>query len=140
MSYNIFYKLKSKANYLMIEFLRKKVSDVYDRDKLITEHNHDFMKDPKFIKAYKRGVKANKFDYHIEWRIHVALRAAFYAKNLSGDFVECGFNRGIFSSSIMDYLNWNKLSKKFYLLDTFCGIDEKQLSKEEIAPWEKRRK
>lgn len=129
----LYRKLQLRANNLMIEFLRKKVSNVYDRDGLISVHNHDFMKDPKFIKAYKRGVKANKFDYHIEWRIHVALWAATYAKNLAGDFVECGVNRGIFSSSIMEYLDWNKTKKKFYLLDTFCGIDEKQLSKEEIV-------
>lgn len=125
-------KLQLRAREAYLKSLQKIVG-VYDRDGLVSVHNHDFMKDPKFIRAYKRGVEANKIDYQIEWRIHVALWAASYASRLEGDFVECGVNRGIFSSSIMEYLGWNKLHKKYYLLDTFCGIDEDQLSKEEIA-------
>jgi hypothetical protein len=44
----------------------------YNQDSLITVHNHDFMKDPKFITAYERGVKADK-DHKWHRRVHVAL-------------------------------------------------------------------
>lgn len=132
MSNKFFRKIQLRAREAYLKQLQK-TAGVYDRDGLISVHNHDFMRDSKFIKAYKRGVKANKIDYQIEWRIHIALWAASYASRLEGDFVDCGVNRGIFSSSIMEYLDWNKLHKKYYLLDTFCGIDEDQLSKEEIA-------
>ncbi len=127
--------LKSKIYLIPKNFgmsIFKKISGVYAKDGLISSHNHDFMKDPKFIKAYKRGVKANGYDYQWEWRVHVGLWAASYASRLDGDFVECGVSKGFLSSSIMEYLNWNKLNKKFYLLDTFRGIDEAQLLKEEV--------
>lgn len=52
---------------------------------------------------------------------------------LTGDFVECGVNRGFLSSAIMDYLDWDNLGKHFYLLDTCKGIDERFLSVEDVA-------
>ena len=113
---------------------------IYDQDSLCTSHNHDFMSDPMFITAYQRGLKTCDKDHilltggpkhQIHWRVHVALWAASHAKLLEGDFVECGVDRGIFSSSIMAYLNWNSLNKQFFLFDTFCGIDERYLNEEE---------
>ena len=109
------------------------IPGLYARDGLITMHNHDFINNTEFKKAYKRGIKANGYDYHWQWRVHVGLWAATYAVKLKGDFVECGVSKGFLSSSIMEYLNWNSMNKKFYLLDTFKGIDETQLSKEEIT-------
>jgi hypothetical protein len=94
-------------------------------------HNHDFMKDPRFIKAYARGVEAQGEDQKYYWRAHVALWCAAHANKLNGDFVECGVWKGFMSSAIMRYLNWNKLNKKFFLFDTFEGIDETQVTQEE---------
>jgi hypothetical protein len=37
------------------------------------------------------------------------------------------------SSSIMSYLDWNRLGKTFYLLDTFSGLDERFVSEAERA-------
>ena len=37
------------------------------------------------------------------------------------------------SSAIMNYLSWNSLDKKFYLLDTFQGLDVSQVSEAEKA-------
>jgi hypothetical protein len=45
-----------------------------------------------------------------------------------GDFVECGVNRGFLSSAIMEDLEWDRLGKMFYLLDTFSGVDEEMIS------------
>lgn len=98
----------------------------YDRDGLISIHNHDFMTDPSFQKAYARGVQAAG-DYHWQWRVHIGLWAAQTAARLDGDFVECGVNRGFLSSAIMEYLDWDTTGKTFYLLDTFAGLDDRQI-------------
>lgn len=103
----------------------------YDQDGLSTVHSCDFMRDPDFIVAYQRGIQAAGEDYQFHWRAYVALWVASRAAQLPGDFVECGVNRGFLSSAIMQYLSWNKLNKKFYLFDTFCGLDESQLNEEE---------
>ena len=107
--------------------------DVYSQDGLVSVHNHEFMRDPKFLEAYARGVAAAGTDYLFHWRVHVALWAATHASRIPGDFVECGVNRGFISSAIMQWLNWNNLEKSYYLLDTFQGLDERYLSKEEMA-------
>jgi hypothetical protein len=104
--------------------------NLYDQDSLRTVHNHDFMEDPDFIAAYQRGVRADK-DYKMHWRVHVALWVASHAKNLNGDFVECGVNKGFVSLAVMTYLDWNSLNKHFFLFDTFCGIPEESISEEE---------
>jgi len=104
---------------------------VYDQDGLRSAHNHEFMNDPGFRKAYDRGVQAVGCDYQWHWRVHVGLWAATCASRLEGDFVECGVNRGFLSSAIMIHLNWDTLGKRFYLLDTFKGIDERYLSEED---------
>ena len=101
---------------------------VYDQDGLRSIHNHEFMDDPAFRKAYERGVRAAGDDYRWHWRVHIGLWAAACAARLEGDFVECGVNRGFLSSAIMDYLNWDSLGKRFYLLDTFRGLDERFVS------------
>jgi hypothetical protein len=99
---------------------------VFDSDGLITIHNHDFLSDPEFKRAYQRGVAAAG-DYRWYWRVHVGLWAAATAARLEGDFVECGVNRGFLSSAIMEYLDWAQTGKTFYLLDTFGGLDEQQV-------------
>jgi macrocin-O-methyltransferase TylF-like protien len=110
---------------------------VYDYWGLRTDpaivHNHDFMRDARFVKAYQRGAIAEGYDPKYFWRTHVALWCASVALALGGDFVECGVCRGMLSSSIMTYLNWNEVNRRFFLFDTFTGLDETQLTDEEIA-------
>jgi len=102
----------------------------YDQDGLRTLHNHDFMRDEKFCRAYERGCRTGSDDkWH--WRVHIGLWAAFSASKLEGDFVECGVNRGFMSSAIMEYLDWNSLNRTFYLLDTFEGPDLRFVSDED---------
>jgi Macrocin-O-methyltransferase (TylF) len=104
----------------------------YEFDGLHTAHNHDFMLDERFKRAYQRGVKAAGKDYQWHWRVHIGLWAAATAIKLPGDFVECGVNRGFLSSAIMQQHDWDKTNRMFYLLDTFQGIDAKYLSELEI--------
>lgn len=111
-----------------------KEGHVYDQDGLRSIHNHEFMDDPAFRKAYDRGIRAaGGEDYQWQWRVHVGLWTAACAARLEGDFVECGVNRGFLSSAIMDYLDWDSLGKHFYLLDTFRGIDDRFVSPEDKA-------
>lgn len=109
------------------------ISEPYDQDGLHSAHNHEFMADPRFLRAYARGVQAAGQDYKWHWRVHTGLWAAQVAATLEGDFVECGVNRGFLSSAIMQYVNWNALGKRFFLLDTFAGLDFRYVSEAELA-------
>lgn len=104
----------------------------YNEDFLMTTHNADFMRDPRFAAAYARGMAAVGGDYRFRWRVHVGLWAAARAVQLPGDFVECGVNRGFMSSAIMQYLDWNRLDRRFFLLDTFRGLDADLLTDDEV--------
>ncbi|MBV9241814.1 MAG: class I SAM-dependent methyltransferase [Acidobacteria bacterium] len=106
--------------------------EVYDRDGLLSIHNHDFMQDPRFKKAYERGIRAAG-DYRWQWRVHIGLWAAQTAAHLDGDFVECGVNRGFLSSAIMDLLDWDNTGKIFYLLDTFSGLDPRHIAADGVT-------
>lgn len=107
---------------------------VYDQDGLWTVHNHEFMSDPRFVAAYRRGVQASEgLEYLGPWRMHIGLWAASHAIRLEGAFVECGVNRGVMSSAIMHYLDWNTQDRDFYLLDTFAGLDVSRLTEGELA-------
>lgn len=108
------------------------IETVYDQDGLRSIHNHEFMRYERFQRSYQRGVQAVGADYSWHWRVHVGLWAAASAALLDGDFVECGVNRGFMASAIMEYLRWNRLGKRFFLLDTFSGIDMRYVSQEEM--------
>src|SRR5450755_4820637 len=104
----------------------------YAHDSLFTNNNDHFRDSPAFQTAYTRGVRASGgVDPGIEWRLHVALWAARTAVRVPGDFVECGVNAGFVSSAIMQHLDWRKVSKRFYLIDTFGGPVLSQYSAEE---------
>jgi len=108
--------------------LRPKLDSPYDFDGLQTAHNHDFMEESAFKDAYQRGMRAAGADYQIYWRLHIALWAARTSIHVEGDFIECGVNKGFVSSAIMLDLNWNDVGRRFYLLDTFAGIDDRFVS------------
>ena len=112
---------------------------LYNFDGLITIHNHDFMQDLAFQRAYGRGVAAAA-DYQWYWRVHIGLWAASTGVRLKGDFVECGVNRGFLSSAIMKHLDWDSTGKTFYLLDTFAGLDEAQIAERDSAESHRNRK
>ncbi|WP_374372724.1 TylF/MycF/NovP-related O-methyltransferase [Dongia sp.] len=107
----------------------------YNTDGLATRHNCDFMRDPGFVEAYRYGMLDGRPDLHIEWRVHIALWVAQQAAQLDGDFVECGVNTGILSGAILIALDFHAKwpQRKFFLLDTFAGIPEEQISAAERA-------
>ncbi|AIU05668.1 methyltransferase [Mycolicibacterium smegmatis] len=114
---------------------RKLLPDVYSNDALICFNSHAFMDDPDFQRAYRRGARAlgDNDWYQWHWRVHVGLWAAASASKIDGAFVECGVSYGFLSSAIMEYLDWDKLGKTFYLLDTFAGLDPRYVTEAERA-------
>jgi hypothetical protein len=101
----------------------------YAEDGLFTIHDQSFRRNPRFREAYARGIQAGEgVDPHFEWRIHVALWAASAALGVPGDFVECGVNAGFTSSAIMRALDFARLSRRYYLVDTFAGPVAEQTS------------
>jgi len=104
----------------------------FNADGLISFHGADFLRDPRFLDAYKCGTARYGDEIHVEWRVRVALWAALQGMKLEGDFVECGVNTGILTGAILEYVNWKERrgDRTFYLLDTFEGIPIKGLGSE----------
>jgi hypothetical protein len=133
---SIFNKISSKIpNKFKIGMKALTGKLTYNQDGLATQHNADFMNDPKFKEAYDLAVSHGlAVDPNIQWRAHVACWAALNAKNIGGDFVECGVNKGFLSKIICEYLDFNSMpNSKFYLLDTFEGLADKYISPTERA-------
>jgi hypothetical protein len=126
--------LKAFAASVIYRAARALLPRVYAQDGLVTVHNHDYLRDAEFRRAYARGVRAlnGAEDYSWHWRVHVGLWAARTACGVEGDFVECGVNRGFMSSAIMEHLEWNARDRTFYLLDTFAGLDPRFVSDVEV--------
>jgi O-methyltransferase len=104
----------------------------YNQDGLATRHNADFMRDPRFIEAYRVGTSDSPREIRVEWRVHVALWCATHALSLEGDFVECGVHTAILSAAVMTWVDFAKQpNRKFYLFDTWSGIPAEQVSEEE---------
>ncbi len=108
----------------------------YSNDLLYTYHSADFLDDPHFVESYNLGKHTDGGtllkNYDIQWRIHVMCWAAKHAMNLEGDFVDCGVHTGIFPRAVINYVDFGKSSKKYYLLDTFNGLDSNYSSEEEL--------
>ena len=89
----------------------------------------------RFHNAYTAGMQTphniGGGNLRLHWRVYTCLWAAEQARSLEGDFVECGVNSGIISRAICEYLDFARLSKRFFLFDTFQGIPEEQASAEE---------
>jgi len=101
---------------------------------LITTFTSNFMEDDLFIESYNVGKKTGALRNHpgeLYWRAYVACWAASKAKTLDGDFIECGVNLGFLSRVIVNYLGFNNLDKKFYLVDTFSGFPIETMGKEQ---------
>ena len=107
----------------------------YFSGRMATCHNADFLCDPRFLKAYEIAVDRNSYAY--AWNIMIACWAATQAQRLEGDFVECGTARGGTTAAIMSYLGWKDDNKKFYLFDTFSGLVEDQVQKEDLGAYNK---
>lgn len=115
----------------------------YDENNLTTWHQSvDFLDEPRFIAAYERGMSsghfflgrgADKQDLNIRWRLAIYCWGARHASHLTGDFVDCGTNTGIFALTACEYIGFNSTGKNFWLFDTFEGIPREQMSEMEAV-------
>ncbi|RZK40097.1 MAG: class I SAM-dependent methyltransferase [Pedobacter sp.] len=125
-----------RTEFLKENFILPKDKITYSNDLLYTYHNADFLDDPHFKESYQLGKDTDKEtllkNYDIQWRIHVLCWAANHAMKLDGDFVDCGVHTGIFARAIINYVSFEKCDKKYYLLDTFEGLDAKYSSSKEL--------
>ena len=98
-------------------------------DGLISQHLVEFLDDPKFVRAYGQGKATGALASHpgdIRFRAYIACWAATQALSLDGDFVECGVGHGLLSKTIVEYLDFSKAQKNFFLFDTYIGIPLEQ--------------
>jgi O-methyltransferase len=100
----------------------------------------DFLERPRFQSAYQRGMNSghsigrtagSTHDIRIEWRVAICCWAGWHARQLPGDFVECGTNTGILSLALCDYVDFNSTGKAFWLFDTFAGAPAEQFNAQE---------
>ncbi|WP_051309255.1 TylF/MycF/NovP-related O-methyltransferase [Desulfogranum japonicum] len=106
----------------------------YNEDGFATTHNSDFKNDAQFSAAYAAGKATGSWTFgDLRWRAYIVCWAAERGAKLEGDFVECGVNRGGYALAVIKYINFEMLKKKFYLLDTYKGVVEQQITPEEKA-------
>ena len=94
----------------------------YMSDGFATKSRLAFLEDDRFKRSYDRMILASGHptDPGLHLRIHQALWAASIARNLEGDFVECGTGRGLVFSAVLESLDdWPSLNKSLWLFDTF---------------------
>ena len=104
----------------------------YNTDGLATSNNADFITEPKFAKAYAAAAATQPWpNFTLQWRVYIVCWFANWVKNLEGDYVECGVNTGAYARAIIDYTDFAKTGKTFYLLDTFEGLDPSQITSQE---------
>lgn len=108
----------------------------YNQPGLITEAACDFMNDERYLRSVQVAKEAcGRYDLDRggDWRMYLGCWAAEHAKNLEGDFVECGVDRGIMSRTQVEYIGFKNLKKTFYLVDLFgVSLDPNVLSPEEL--------
>lgn len=106
----------------------------FHEDGLCTIHNCDFLASPRFERAYAAGVATGSWrGWSLRWRAYILCWAAEWAFRLTGDFVECGVNKGGNVRMILDYLGADRFDRRFFLLDTFNGFDPGLMSEDEKA-------
>jgi hypothetical protein len=100
----------------------------YASDGLYTVRNADFMTEPEFVRATRIAKEATQHPFHHTWRAHVSIWAASHALQLDGDFVECGVWKGLNARVLFEYLDLDAKGRKFYLIDTYKGLDPRYIS------------
>lgn len=103
---------------------------IYFQDGMATRHSIEPLEDELFVQSYQLAIERGG-NSGIAYRAYIACWAAKKAVDLEGDFVECGVYKGTLSRTIINYVGFEKLDKKFYLLDTFGGFDFKYVTEKE---------
>ncbi len=106
----------------------------YNQDGLATIHSTGFAQETGYAKAYAAAAATGSWGgSQIHWRAHLQYWAAETALSVPGDFIECGTNRGGSAMGIVTYLGERLQGRRVLLFDTYCGLDPKVSSGEEIS-------
>lgn len=125
-----------KATRPLLNFLLKRHGYHYIDWDLITDKNASFIHDPAFRRGFEAAVRQQPDAVISKWTAYIHNWAADHARKLSGDFIECGVNTGRLAMANIVYLEFEKMTnRKYYLFDTYCGLDPQFASKEEIADY-----
>jgi hypothetical protein len=101
----------------------------FHADGMATEHNTDFLREPEFERAYQLGFATGSWGQSaVRFRVYTACWAALQTRDVPGDYVECGVNRGGMARAQMELLSFENSQKNYWLVDTFCGFPESQRS------------
>jgi len=135
---DLFYRVANKARFVLpssvtnLSYMLYRARNAYFQDGLLTVHNSDFRKEQKFCEAYRLGKATGSWGrQEIEWRAYVCCWAAWSVRNKEGDFVECGVHRGGLSRTVIHYIDFENLGKQFWLLDTYEGLVDNLIGKNE---------
>ena len=102
----------------------------YEFNRLYTGHNADFLNADEFKAAYETASIETGFRHPAPWRVYVNCWAIKRAVNeCKGDLVECGTWLGTTALTGMLYANYSSEDndKRFYLVDSWEGIDQDNL-------------
>jgi hypothetical protein len=108
-------------------------------DRLLTlDKSAGFLADPSFRTALAQADSSTGANQYaspdgIAWRYNTLVWAARACLGLPGDFVECGVYRGDMTWMITQTVDLRGAGKKFYLYDTFAGLDPRYPS-EFVSP------
>lgn len=111
------------ANFLVDRplYLRRKPGK-YFQDGMYIENIDKFRNDTGFLATKTELIRRLGVDYEMDWRTHVAIQCAKFAKSVAGDFVELGCGEGWVANAILisepDILR----NRKMFLFDKFDGL------------------
>ena len=124
-------KMAWKPTLFLLSLFMGKVT--YFRMGTVSNKNCDFQIEPRFAEAYK-AAETQQYMLGVDiWRYHINLWAVQQALKLEGDLVECGVYKGSTAMCNIVYFGLDKLPRKYYLFDTFDGLDEKIASPDEMS-------
>lgn len=114
---------QAKINKAVNEICNEVESYFVGDEMLVVNKNMHFFDDPKFIEIFDQLATSDHYR-GMAYRIHNLIFSVSIAMRVEGDFVECGVFRGFKSLFLMKYFGDAISERKFYLFDTYEGIDE----------------
>ncbi len=126
------------SKYSVINLILKLLGYKYIRWDVITKMNHDFEYDLNFKDAYSESLNIadmNDNDFSPKWQFHISSWCAEYATRIDGDFIELGVYKGRHAISNIVYTNFWKIDKKYYLVDSFSGLNSDSSSDLEVQQY-----
>ena len=90
---------------------------------LVANKNTHFLDDPVFSSLLADLATHPQYS-GMAWRLHVLCWAVSLATQIEGSCIECGVFRGFKSLFLLKYFGATLANRKYYLFDTYEGIDE----------------